>query len=46
MYLLHDLEDLTIISINKALLLIWNLKQQILTMNNKKQPPKRSIKKL
>ena len=45
MNLLRDLENFIIISINKTRLLIWNLKQQIFTMNNKKQPPEVFYKK-
>ena len=38
MNLLCELENFIIIPINKTRLLIWNLKQQMFTMNNKKQP--------
>ena len=34
----RELENFIIISINKTRLLIWNLKQQMFTMSNKKQP--------
>ena len=33
------------ISINKTRLLIWNLKQQMFTMNNKEDPPEVFYKK-
>ena len=39
MNLFHELENFIIISINKTHLLICNLKQQIFTVNTKKQPP-------
>ena len=38
MNLLCELENFIIIPINKTRLLIGNLKQQMFTMNNKKQP--------
>ena len=41
----RKLENFIIISINKTRLLIWNLKQQMFTMNNKKQPPEMFYKK-
>ena len=46
MNLLRDLENFIIISINKTHLLIWNLKQQMFIMNNKKQPPEVFYKKM
>ena len=38
MNLFRELENFIIISVEKGWL-IWNLKQQMLAMNNKKQPP-------
>ena len=46
MNLLRDLENFIIISINKTRLLIWNLKQQMFIMNNKKQPTEVFYKKM
>ena len=45
MNLICDLKNFMIISINKTRLLIWNLKQQMFTMNNKQQPPEKFYKK-
>ena len=45
MNLLRELENFIIISINETRLLIRNLKQQMFTMKNKKQPAEVFYKK-
>ena len=45
MNFLRELENFIIISINKTRWLIWNLKQQMFAMNNKKQPTEVFYKK-
>ena len=37
--LIGELESFIIIPINKTIFLIWNLKQQMFTMNDKNQSP-------